>query len=56
MRSMVKDNTADVQKELKMQDIQISELQKQILELEELNEMLRSQRPRVGKLPPLEAS
>lgn len=46
----------DLQKELKLQDIQITELQKQIIELEELNEMIRNQRPRVGKLPPLETS
>lgn len=58
MRSMDKDPNGnnDVQKELKMQDIQITELQKQIMELEELNEMIRNSRPRVGKLPPLETS
>lgn len=44
----------DLQKELKMQDLSINELQKQILELEEHNEMLRAQRPRVGKLPPID--
>ena len=46
----------DLNKELKMQEIQIADLQKQIIELEEVNEILRNQRPRVGKLPPLEAS
>jgi hypothetical protein len=37
-----------------MQDMQIEELQKQIEEIEAMNEMLKSNRPRVGKLPPLE--
>ena len=54
IRSGEKEQLNDMQKELKMQDIQISELQKQIQELEEQNEMLRAQRPRVNKLPPLE--
>ncbi len=61
MRSMDKEGglggtagTNDVQKELKLQDIQIGDLQKQIEELEQQNEMLRQQRPRVGKLPPLD--
>jgi hypothetical protein len=44
----------DLLKELKLQDIQINELQKQIQDLEEQNEMLRAQRPRVNKLPPIE--
>jgi len=43
---------SDLLKELKLQDIQINELQKQIQDLEEQNEMLRAQRPR--KLPPIE--
>lgn len=42
---------SDLLKELKLQDIQINELQKQIQDLEEQNEMLRAQRPR--KLPPI---
>ncbi len=50
--SAQKEQMSDIQKELKMQDIQISELQKQIQELEEQNEMLRAQRPR--KLPPID--
>ncbi len=45
----------EMQREIKMQNIQIEDLNKQIQELEEQNEMLRIQRPRVGKLPPLEA-
>jgi predicted RNase H-like nuclease (RuvC/YqgF family) len=44
----------DLQKELGMQNMQIEELQKQIEEIEAMNEMLKSNRPRVGKLPPLE--
>lgn len=55
MRSAEKEHMNDIQRELKLQDIQISELQKQIQELEEQNEMIRAQRPRVGgKLPPIE--
>lgn len=45
----------EMQKELRMQDMQIEELQKQIEEVEQMNEMLKNSRPRVGKLPPLEA-
>ena len=56
MRSMDKDPVDGMQKELKLQDIQINELKNQIQELEEQNEMIKGQRPRVGKLPPLEAS
>jgi predicted RNase H-like nuclease (RuvC/YqgF family) len=47
----------EVQKELKLQGIQIDDLEKQIQEFEEQNELLRMQRPRVGgKLPPLEGT
>jgi len=44
----------DVGRELKMQDLQIEELTRQIQDYEQNNEMLRQQRPRVGQLPPLE--
>lgn len=44
----------DLGRELKMQDLQIDELTRQIQEYEQANEMMRSQRPRVGQLPPME--
>ena len=55
LRSTEKEHLNDIQRELKLQDIQIGELQRQIQELEEQNEMLRNQRVRMGKLPPIEA-
>lgn len=54
MRSGDNMQLGDLQRELKLQDIQIGELQKQIQELEEQNEMLRAQRMRVARLPPIE--
>lgn len=44
----------DVDRELKMQDLQIEELTRQIQDYEQNNEMLRQNRPRVGQLPPIE--
>ena len=55
LRSQDKEHMNDIHRELKLQDIQIGELQRQIQELEEQNEMLRNTRVRMGKLPPIEA-
>ena len=42
MKGLDKDPMNDMHKELKMQDIQINELQKQIQDVEEQNEMLKN--------------
>ena len=55
LRSTEKEHMNDIQRELKLQDIQIGELQRQIQELEDQNEMIRNTRVRMGKLPPIEA-
>ena len=55
LRSTEKEHMNDIQRELKLQDIQIGELQRQIQELEDQNEMIRNSRVRMGKLPPIEA-
>lgn len=49
------DGEGDYARELKMQDLQIDELTRQIQEYEQANEMMRQQRPRnVGQLPPMD--
>ena len=55
LRSTEKEHMNDIQREVKLQDIQIGELQRQIQELEDQNEMIRNTRVRMGKLPPIEA-
>ena len=44
----------DLGRELRMQDLQIDELTRQIQEYEQANEMMRQQRPRHGQLPPMD--
>ena len=39
-----------------MQDITIEDLNRKIQQLDEENEKLRNKNPRIGKLPPLDAS
>jgi predicted RNase H-like nuclease (RuvC/YqgF family) len=44
----------DIDRELRMQDLQIEELARQVEEYQQSNEMLKQQKPQIGNLPPMD--